>query len=231
MGDPYTNFFNKTDSKLTKIEERLEQRKSFATRPNQQNIIDKIAVECKNKLIKVEKLINTLSQVNNAASRDPSKFNLTPEDVEIRIRDVKRLQNRYDRACNDANTELHYIDPQAEHISNLQAAAAKNNQKEIEFHKQKLLEIMNHNDDELIQYADGLSHQAKFNAQRQGEELDELRRQDEDIEAQADEFHNRVKAQNKIMEKLRNDPECSWKIGLTILFAFAVFMVVYAIML
>lgn len=228
MIDPYPSIKSQISNLVTQIEEGANQIKTL--RQGGASVSEFVEAQIQNQINDAEKKLQTIMDVNRAVAEDPSRFNISQEELNSRQNFANTIRQRINNVNNilSTSTTVNKSSPSyaSDRKEQLRRIGEDRNQRFIDDEIGHQQQMMQEGDQEL-DVAVGITEQVKQNAFQIGDELheDEIRRND--IEDHMDRTQNMLEKLVEKTKELLDQPRTWMWIGCVVLTIIVIVLIIW----
>lgn len=228
MIDPYPSIKSQISNLVTQIEEGANQIKTL--RQGGASVSEFMEAQIQNQINDAEKKLQTIMDVNRAVAEDPSRFNISQEELNSRQNFANTIRQRINNVNNilSTSTTVNKSSPSyaSDRKEQLRRIGEDRNQRFIDDEIGHQQQMMQEGDQEL-DVAVGITEQVKQNAFQISNELheDEIRRND--IEDHMDRTQNTLEVLVEKTKELLDQPRNWMWIGCVVLTIIVIVLIIW----
>ncbi|KAK8900133.1 hypothetical protein M9Y10_002456 [Tritrichomonas musculus] len=228
MIDPYPSIKSQISNLVTQIEEGANQIKTL--RQGGASVSEFMEAQIQNQINDAEKKLQTIMDVNRAVAEDPSRFNISQEELNSRQNFANTIRQRINNVNNilSTSTTVNKSSPSyaSDRKEQLRRIGEDRNQRFIDDEIGHQQQMMQEGDQEL-DVALGITEQVKQNAFQISNELheDEIRRND--IEDHMDRTQNTLEVLVEKTKELLDQPRNWMWIGCVVLTIIVIVLIIW----
>lgn len=228
MIDPYPSIKSQISNLVTQIEEGANQIKTL--RQGGASVSEFMEAQIQNQINDAEKKLQTIMDVNRAVAEDPSRFNISQEELNSRQNFANTIRQRINNVNNilSTSTTVNKSSPSyaSDRKEQLRRIGEDRNQRFIDDEIGHQQQMMQEGDQEL-DVAVGITEQVKQNAFQISNELheDEIRRND--IEDHMDRTQNTLEVLVEKTKELLDQPRTWMWIGCVVLTIIVIVLIIW----
>ncbi|KAH0791755.1 Syntaxin-61 [Histomonas meleagridis] len=223
--DPFNNFLNQLKTNITNIENRVKELQ--ALRQTNSPSIAYLEAQIQNQYSDALQMKETLQRTVDTSRIDPSKHNLTLEQLDERENELKNAQSRLNDIKNLLENNLQHItSPKSAPESNYVKAKREDNQNFIDEELRYQNQQLERQDQDLDTINEGVTQIKQIGNEINNALLDDQERLN-DMDEQMERAQNKLDRAVKKLIEIADNPECWFKVGCVVLTCIAVALLIY----